>query len=153
MKTNTLDFYIKMPANLFSEQNRSVATAIFGFTKGIAHNQNKYVKFYNLSDDGFENIPHNGRIDTKNIWKDKEKEIIEYILYDKDINDNKIAYKEKIFENGKLLSIYHHFIEESEPLYIEDFEEAIFDYFIYKQELTEANSLKRFTIEILKNVE
>lgn len=135
LKNNTLDFYIKMPNNLFSEQNRSVSTAIFGWTKGIPHNYNKYVKFYNLNDDGFENIPHNGRIDVKNIWKDKQKEIIEYILFDKDISDKNIAYKEKIFDNDKLLPIYHHFVEEIEPVCVEDFEEAIFDYFIYENSL------------------
>lgn len=163
LKNNTLDFYIKMPTNLFSEQNRSVATAIFGWTKGVPHNHNKYVKFYNLSDDGFENVPHNGRIDTKNIWKDKEKEIIEYILYDKDISDKNIAYKEKIFDNEKLLPIYHHFIEEIEPVYIEDFEDTIFDYFVYKQDLVcveqlskllkeiDNRAIKRFIIRELKN--
>ena len=136
LKNNTFDFYIKMPTNLFSEQNRSVATAIFGFTKGIPHNVKKYVKFYNLSDDGSENIQHNGRIDTKNIWKDKEKEIVEYILYDKDINDLNIAYKEQIFKEDVLLPIYHHFREETEPVCIEDFEEVIFDYFVYEQGLS-----------------
>ena len=163
LKNNTLDFYIKMPANLFSEQNRSVSTAIFGWTKGIPHNHNKYVKFYNLSDDGFENIPHNGRIDTKNIWKDKEKEIIEYILYDKDINEKNVAYKEKIFNDDDLLPIYHHFVDDIEPVYMEDFEDTIFDYFIYEQDLAgggqlsklikeiDNRTIKRFIIKEMKN--
>ncbi len=156
LKNNTLDFYIKMPNNLFSEQNRSVATAIFGWTKGIPHNHNKYVKFYNLSDDGFENIPHNGRIDTKNIWKDKKKEIIEYVLYDKDILNKNIAYKEKIFDGDILLPIYHHFVDDIEPVYMEDFEDTIFDYFLYEQDLVGGgslvNSLKRLIIELSKDL-
>ena len=136
LKNNTLDFYIKMPANLFSEQNRSVSTAIFGWTKGTPHPHNKYVKFYNLSDDGFEVIPHNGRLDTKNLWNGKENEILEYVLYNKEIDDKNIAYSERIFnDDGKLLPIYHHFIEKTEPPCIEDFEEAIFDYFLYEQDL------------------
>ena len=110
LKYNTLDFYLKMPSDLFSEQNRSVSTAIFGWTKGIPHPHNKYVKFYNLSDDGFKIIPHNGKIDVENDWNNKEKEVIDYILFDKDINDQEIAYKEKIFDdNNNLLSIYQQF--------------------------------------------
>ena len=154
LKYNTLDFYIKMPNNLFSEQNRFVATAIFGFTKGIAHPHNKNVKFYNLSDDGFENIPHNGRIDVKNIWNSKEKEIIEYIINDSDIYDKNIAYKEKIFDNDNLLPIYHHFTEEMEPICMEDFEEVVFDYFLYEQNSCGRGTIssKKLAIEILKNL-
>ena len=161
LKYNTLDFYIKMPTNLFSEQNRSVSTAIFGWTKGIPHPNNKYVKFYNLDDDGFENIPHNGRIDTKHIWKIKEEQIIEYIINDMDIVDSNIAYKEKIFDAANnLLPIYHHFREESAPVCIEDFEETVFDYFLYEQtnevrpkiikEISNRD-IKKFIIRELKN--
>ena len=161
LKYNTLDFYIKMPTNLFSEQNRSVSTAIFGWTKGIPHPNNKYVKFYNLDDDGFENIPHNGRIDTKHIWKIKEEQIIEYIINDMDIVDSNIAYKEKIFDAANnLLPIYHHFREESAPVCIEDFEETVFDYFLYEQSnevgqniIKEISNrdIKKFIIRELKN--
>ena len=136
LKENTLDFYIKMPTNLFSEQNRSVATAIYGWTKGVAHPKDKKVKFYNLEDDGFENIPHTGRIETKGIWENKKNEILDFILRNKNIEDSNIAYEETIYnQDGTLKSIYHHFIEKEESIYIEDFEEAIFDYWLYEQEV------------------
>ena len=152
LENNTLDFYIKMPADLFSEQNRSVATAIFGWVKGVPHPQNKYVKFYNLSDDGFKNIPHNGRIDIDNTWVEKENKIIDYVLNGGDEINKNVAYTEKIFnEYGELLPIYHHFREEAEPLCEEDFEEAIFDYFVYENGLDE-KKLKTLIIRILKDL-
>ena len=50
-----LDFVIKMPLNLFSEQKRIVNTSIFGFTK-TKHLYDDEVLFVNLKDDGFESI-------------------------------------------------------------------------------------------------
>lgn len=63
-----LDFVIKMPNNLFSEQGRSVNTSIFGFTK-TPHKQNDDVIFYNMEDDGLVSVQHKGRVDKHNKWK------------------------------------------------------------------------------------
>lgn len=73
-----LDYVIKMPENLFSEQQRTVNTSIFGFTK-TPHNNNDLVSFYNLSNDGLVSIQHKGRIDKNNIWNSKESDVLNVI--------------------------------------------------------------------------
>lgn len=67
-----LDFVIKMPNNLFSEQKRTVNTSIFGFTK-TPHSIQDDVLFYNLENDGLISIQHKGRIDKNNCWENKKK--------------------------------------------------------------------------------
>ena len=47
LKRARLNFVIKMPNNLFSEQQRKVSTSIFGFTK-VPHNLRDEVLFYHL---------------------------------------------------------------------------------------------------------
>lgn len=97
LKKARLDFVIKMPNNLFSEQNRTVNTSIFGFTK-TPHCENDEVIFYNLSDDGFISVQHKGRIDKDNEWGKREKNIVECIKNKKEIKN--ISEKCKIFKNG-----------------------------------------------------
>lgn len=92
-----LDFVIKMPNNLFSEQKRTVNTSIFGFTK-MTHSQDDEVLFYNLEDDGFVSIQHKGRIDKNNKWNETEKNILEVINNSKEING--VCKKKKIYKNG-----------------------------------------------------
>ena len=94
-----LDFVIKMPFNLFTEQGRTVNTSIFGFTKS-KHEQNDEVLFYNLEDDGFESIQHKGRIDINNMWNDIENEVIDAIQNSREIKG--ISEKRKIFNNNIL---------------------------------------------------
>ena len=74
-KKARLDFVIRMPENLFSEQARIVQTSIFGFTK-TPHNPNRTVMFCSLDDDGLESIQHKGRIDIHNRWNDIEAKVI-----------------------------------------------------------------------------
>ena len=94
-----LDFVIKMPFNLFTEQGRTVNTSIFGFTKS-KHEQKDEVLFYNLEDDGFESIQHKGRIDINNMWNDIENEVIDAIQNSREIKG--ISEKRKIFNNNIL---------------------------------------------------
>ncbi len=99
LKIAKLDFIIKMPYKLFSEQNRSVNTAIFGFTK-TPHNPNDDVLFYNLEDDGFVSIQHKGKIDKHNGWGSLEQKIFDAIT-----NGNEIAntcVKRKIYKDSIL---------------------------------------------------
>lgn len=79
-----LDFVIRMPEKLFSEQKRTVNTSIFGFTK-TRHSQHDAVLFYNLSDDGFVSIQHKGRVDKTKGWSNREKEVIETIFAQQEI--------------------------------------------------------------------
>ncbi len=96
-----LDFVIKMPNNLFSEQKRTVNTSIFGFTK-TPHNQNDDVLFYRLDDDGLISVQHKGRIDKNGVWPSIESDIIEHIF---NFSEKKnIAIKKKIYNNGILNS-------------------------------------------------
>ncbi len=99
LKKAKLDFVIKMPFNLFSEQKRTVNTSIFGFTK-TPHNKNDEVLFYNLEDDGFVSIQHKGRVDKNNKWSSIESEIINAIFNYNEIDG--VCSKRKIYKDGVL---------------------------------------------------
>ncbi|MBU1110866.1 N-6 DNA methylase [Patescibacteria group bacterium] len=90
-----LDFVIKMPMALFTEQKRTVNTSIFGFTK-TPHSQNDNVLFYNLEDDGFKSIQHKGRVDKLNKWNDIENNILDAINNSKEIES--VCQKKKIYK-------------------------------------------------------
>ena len=79
MEKAKLDFVIKLPVDIFKEQNRTVYTSIFGFTK-TPHNQNDDVLFYYLEKDGLVSIQHKGRIDKFNKWDEIEKHIVNTVL-------------------------------------------------------------------------
>jgi len=79
LKIAKLDFVIKMPERLFSEQKRTVNTSIFGFTKTPQRYEDK-VLFYNLSDDGFVSKQHKGRIDKDGKWEEREKMVLDTIF-------------------------------------------------------------------------
>src|SRR3989338_989867 len=92
-----LDFVIKMPLALFTEQKRTVNTSIFGFTK-TPHGQNDYVLFYDLDDDGFKSIQHKGRVDKFNRWNDIENNILDTINNSKEVDG--VCQKKKIYRKG-----------------------------------------------------
>ena len=94
-----LDFVIKMPTKLFTEQKRTVNTSVFGFTK-TPQRQNDEVLFYNLEDDGFVSIQHKGRVDKKNGWKDLEQSILDTISNSREIEG--VSQKKKIYKDGVL---------------------------------------------------
>lgn len=89
-----LDFVIKCPKNLFSEQNRRVNTSIFGFTK-TPHQMYDETLFCYMEDDGFVSVQKKGRIDKKNKWNDIENRILDIINNVKNVNE--ISEKRKIF--------------------------------------------------------
>lgn len=89
-----LDFVIKMPANLFSEQSRIVYTSIFGFTK-TPHHKDDDVLFYHLEDDGLITVQHKGRLDLNNVWNDKEHHILDTV---RNSNITKHSEKKKIWD-------------------------------------------------------
>ena len=78
-KKARLDFVIKMPERLFSEQGRSVNTSIFGFTK-TPHRKSDKVIFYDMRDDGLVPVQHKGRIDKFGKWEKIQNDIIERIV-------------------------------------------------------------------------
>lgn len=94
-----LEYVIKMPNKLFSEQKRTVNTSIFGFTK-TPHIQSDDVLFYNLDDDGFVSIQHKGRIDKNGTWPEIEDTIFDAISNSKDIPG--VCQKKKIYKDGIL---------------------------------------------------
>ncbi|GHT27188.1 restriction endonuclease [Planctomycetales bacterium] len=99
LKQATLDYVITMPDKLFSEQKRTVFTAIFGFTKA-PHPQNKEVMFYHLEDDGLVSVQHKGRIDKNNLWDNIENQILDAIANGREIDD--VCEKKKIYKDGIL---------------------------------------------------
>lgn len=96
-----LDFVIKMPDKLFSEQKRTVNTSIFGFTK-TPHNPDDMVLFYDLIDDGLVSVQHKGRIDVNNEWNDIENNLINTI--NNSIEIKGVSEKRKIYKDGELVS-------------------------------------------------
>jgi len=100
LKKAKLDFVIKMPENLFKEQERIVYTSIFGFTK-TPHEKNDEVLFCELSDDGLVSKQHKGRIDKYGIWQDKENFIVNAIHNQKEIEG--FSEKREIFVNDNLI--------------------------------------------------
>lgn len=99
LKKAKLEFVIRMPERLFSEQKRTVNTSIFGFTK-TPHQENDTVLFYDLSDDGFVSIQHKGRVDKNKRWPQKETEIIEAIFQANEIEG--VCDKRKLYKEGIL---------------------------------------------------
>lgn len=95
-----LDFVIKMPDKLFTEQKRTVNTSIFGFTK-TPHNVNDMVLFYDLIDDGFVSIQHKGRVDVDNRWNDIENNVLTTINNSLEIKD--VSEKRKIYKDDELI--------------------------------------------------
>lgn len=94
-----LEYVIKMPNKLFSEQKRSVNTSIFGFAK-TPHIQNDDVLYYNLEDDGFVSIQHKGRIDKNETWPGIEDCIVDAIFNSREIPG--VCQKKKIYKDGLL---------------------------------------------------
>lgn len=99
-----LDFVIKMPNNLFSEQGRTVNTSIFGFTK-IPHSKHDKVIFYNMDDDGFVSVQHKGRIDINGKWEEIRNKIIDCIKYSGD-GDVDADYEKRTIYDGDILNCY-----------------------------------------------
>lgn len=99
LKIAKLDFVIRMPYKLFSEQKRTVNTSVFGFTK-TPHQKNDEVLFYNLENDGFVSIQHKGRIDKNDLWSDIRDNITDCIFNLKEYES--ICVKKKIFNDSIL---------------------------------------------------
>lgn len=100
LKKAKLDFVIRMPKELFSEQKRTVNTSIFGFTK-MPHHEDDEVLFINMDDDGLISIQHKGRVDVYNKWNDIEGKVLEAVNKSKEIDG--FSEKKKIFNNGILV--------------------------------------------------
>ena len=94
-----LDFVIKLPVDIFKEQNRTVYTSIFGFTK-TPHQKNDNVLFYYLEKDGLVSIQHKGRIDKFNKWDNIERHIVNTVLNNKQVSG--ISKTKKIYKNDIL---------------------------------------------------
>ncbi|MDO5602985.1 MAG: N-6 DNA methylase [Oscillospiraceae bacterium] len=94
-----LDYVIKMPNKLFSEQKRTVNASIFGFTK-TPHQKEDEVLFYDLEDDGFISVQHKGRIDKNKTWEKIENGIMGAVFNAKEIPG--VCRKKKIYKKDVL---------------------------------------------------
>ena len=102
LESARLDFVIKMPEHLFSEQERTVNTSIFGFTK-TRHRPSDKVIFYNMQDDGLVSVQHKGRIDKYGNWERIRREVIGRIVN----NDLETGnYEMRSIYKGKELNCY-----------------------------------------------
>ena len=154
LKIAKLDFVIRMPYNLFSEQKRTVNTSIFGFTK-TPHNNNDEVLFYNLEDDGFVSIQHKGRVDKFNKWEDIKNSIVDSIFNlkeQKGVSEKKKIYKDDILNcagiqknissNSKLLKVEDLFNIEDGTLASDNSEDGEFDFITGAEEWKKHSTYK-----------
>ena len=102
LKIAKLDFVIKMPNNLFSEQGRTVNTSIFGFTK-VPHEKSDKVIFYNMEEDGLVSVQHKGRIDKNGRWEKIKENVIKCIKYSEDVD---AEYSRRLIFDGNILNCY-----------------------------------------------
>lgn len=100
LKIAKLDFVIKMPDNLFSEQERGVNTSIFGFTK-TPQDKKDDVLFYELNDDGFVSVQHKGKLDVHKKWVKIEEGVLDSVLNLKEVPD--FSTKKKIYTDEGVL--------------------------------------------------
>lgn len=146
LKIAKLDFKIKMPYNLFSEQKRAVNTSIFWFTK-TPHHKNDEVIYYNLEEDGLVSIQHKGRVDKFNKWNGIKESILESIFNSKEIKgicEKKKIYKDNILncawiQNGSnskslLVKVDDLFDIEDGTLASDNSEEGEFDFITWAEE-------------------
>ena len=92
-----LDFVIKMPNNLFAEQNRAVNTSIFGFTK-TPHQKSDLVIFYDMEDDGHVSVQHKGRVDKKQRWQGIKDTAVKNITNSVEVKG--LSEKRPLFKQG-----------------------------------------------------
>ena len=102
LKIAKLDFVIKMPNNLFSEQGRTVNTSIFGFTK-VPHEKSDKVIFYNMEEDGLVSVQHKGRIDKNGRWEQIKEKVIKCIKYSEEVD---AEYSRRLIFDGNILNCY-----------------------------------------------
>ena len=95
-----LEFVIKMPPRLFSEQGRTVNTAIFGFTK-TKHRPSDEVLFVDMSDDGLVSIQHKGRLDLDGRWPSIRLDTVRAVTNKVEID--KFSEKRTIYQNERLV--------------------------------------------------
>ena len=160
LKIAKLDFVIKMPYKLFSEQKRTVNTSIFGFTK-TPHKPDDEVLFYNLEDDGLVSIQHKGRVDKYNKWDAIKESVLNAVKNSKEIAD--VCEKKKIYRDGvlncagvqaahresiQMVKIGDLFDIEEGSLASEDSEDGTFD-FITGSEVWKKHSLHTHDTEAL----
>lgn len=108
LKEAKLDFVIKMPLNLFSEQKRTVNTSIFGFTK-TPHKKDDKVLFMNLEDDGFVSVQHKGKVDVNNTWNDIENNILNVI---KELDEVDGFSEKRVIFSGDLINFSGYSVNE-----------------------------------------
>lgn len=97
----TLNYEIKMPSNLFSEQKRTIQTSIFSFTKR-KHNFDKPIYYYNLADDGFVSIQNKGKVDINKKWNEIEQNLLKCVNSYKIIKNTSRTFFASINENDEL---------------------------------------------------
>lgn len=100
LKSAKLDFVIKMPVAIFKEQDRTVYTSIFGFTK-TPHRKDDEVVFYELKEDGLVSVQHKGRVDKYNKWGEIESDILDCVLNKKERAG--ICEKRRIYVGNKIV--------------------------------------------------
>jgi hypothetical protein len=140
LKIAKLDFIIRMPYKLFSEQKRTVNTSVFGFTK-TPHNKTDEVLYYNLEDDGFISIQHKGRVDKNNQWEGIRENITDSVFNLKEIEDvsekkriykddvlNSTGIQKNVSQNSKLMLIGDLFKIEKGTLASDNSEDGEFDF-------------------------
>lgn len=126
LKKHTLEGVITLNKDTFYRVGTNACIAIF--TANKPHPKDKYVKFINFEDDGFEVNKHIGLIETERA-KEKIQHLLDCWLLDKPA-DNRFMVKTKVEAGDEWLHSFYYFNDEI-PAEVE-FEKTMADYLTFE---------------------
>lgn len=126
LKKHTLEGVITLNKDTFYRVGTNACIAVF--TAHKPHPKDKYVKFINFEDDGFEVNKHIGLIETERA-KEKRQHLMDCWLLDKPA-ETRFMVKTKIKDDDEWLHSYYYFNDEI-PTDI-DFEKTMADYLTFE---------------------
>lgn len=126
LKKHTLEGVITLNKNTFYRVGTNACIAIF--TANAPHPKNKYVKFINFEDDGFEVNKHIGLIETERA-KEKRQHLLDCWLMGKDAG-SKFMVKTKVEPEDEWLHSFYYFNDEIPT--DSEFEKTMADYLTFE---------------------
>jgi type I restriction-modification system DNA methylase subunit len=126
LKHHTLEGVITLNKDTFYRVGTNACVAVF--TAHKPHPKDKYVKFINFEDDGFEINKHIGLIETERA-KEKKQHLLDCWLLDKPA-ESKFMVKTKVEANDEWLHSFYYFNDEV-PTDAE-FEKTMADYLTFE---------------------
>jgi len=129
LKKHTLEGVITLNTNTFGSA-ASTNPCIAIFTPHKPHDSNKYCKFINFEDDGFEFIKQSGLVETERA-KEKKQHLLDCWLNDAP-SESKFMVKSQIEHSDEWIHSFYYFNDDIPSN--EDFEETINNYMTFEFE-------------------